>query len=115
MKTPCLRPSGPEILCELHAPSARRSSGLVKIIAALGHDVGQLLRIKVLELRGGKAEQGASLTLHLPAELAASQHQVWCLACRLACFCPAVRVGVFVVGTEFNSRSRARRGERRAG
>jgi hypothetical protein len=36
------------------------------------------------------------LTLHLPAQLAATHHAIWCLACRLACFCPSVRINVLV-------------------
>lgn len=40
------------------------------------------------------------LVLRLPVELAASQHPVWCLVCRLACFCPAARLSMLILGEE---------------
>jgi hypothetical protein len=52
------------------------------------------------------------LTLHLPAELAVSQHPVWCLACRLACFCPDARVSVLVRGEASFARTASRRPHR---
>lgn len=84
------------IVCEIVAAHAALASGLAEIAAACAKDVGQSIALKQLVI--GSATTEPVLTLHLPAEQAASQHQVWCLACRLACFCPNARVNVLVRG-----------------
>lgn len=86
------------ILCEIHAPRAAEAGALAEIASALARDVGQALTVKTLAIGRQTTAKEPVLTLHLPAELAASQHQVWCLACRLACFCPSARVSVLVRG-----------------
>lgn len=92
------------LLCEIHAPRAAEASALAAIAAALGRDIGQPLTVKTLKI-GPTASSEPVLTLHLPAELAASQHRAWCLACRLACFCPGARVSVLVLGERAFSHS----------
>lgn len=86
------------ILCEIFAPRPAQAAALAEIAAACAHDVGQPLTVKTLQI--GRPATEALLTLRLPAELAASQHQIWCLACRLACFCPKARVSVLVLGAD---------------
>lgn len=85
------------LLCEILAPRSAQAAALAEIATACARDVAQPLIVKTLQM-GAAAGRVPVLTLHLPAELASSQHQVWCLACRLACFCPAARVSVFVSG-----------------
>ena len=84
------------IVCEIFAPRSAQAGALAEIARACALDVGQAITLKTLRI--GSVNKEAVLTLHLPAELAASQHQVWCLACRLACFCPDARVTVLVHG-----------------
>jgi hypothetical protein len=96
-------PAAPAIVCEIHAPRAAQAAALAEIAAALGRDVGQPLAVKTLTIGRRREHTEPSLTLHLPAELASTQHQIWCLACRLACFCPSARVSVLVQGAAFSS------------
>jgi hypothetical protein len=95
------------IRCEILAPRAAEAAALGAIARTCARDVGQPLTIKIAPLNAPVRE--AVLTLHLPAELAASQHQVWCLACQLACFCPQARVSVLVLGADQFGTSRKRR------
>jgi len=85
------------ILCEVSAPRAAHAAALAEAAGECARDLGQRLRVKTLAI--GCSAREPVLTLHLPAELAASQHQVWCLACRLACKCPGARVSVHVRAT----------------
>jgi len=82
------------IVCEIHALCAEPLGALEQIARACARDVGQPLTVK--SLHSSDAGPEPAITLHLPAELAVSQHPVWCLACRLACFCPQARVSVLV-------------------
>lgn len=85
------------IVCEIIAPRAAQAAALAEIAGTCARDIGQRLSVSLLTVGGPKVSEPV-LTLRLPAELAASQHQVWCLACRLACFCPDARVSVLVEG-----------------
>ena len=84
------------ILCEIHAPRAAQAAALAEIAVVCARDVGQPLTVKKLAV--GNSAREPVLTLHLPVELAVDQHRIWCLACRLACFCPGARVGVLICG-----------------
>jgi len=84
------------VLCEILAPRAAQAAAFAEIAATCARDTGQPLQIEALPARR-VAEP--VLTLHLPAALAAAQHPIWCLACRLACFCPDLRVSVLVEGS----------------
>jgi invasion protein IalB len=92
------------LLCEIHAPRAAQAAALAEIAASVARDLGQPLAVKTLALGSvacGARRHEPALTLHLPAALASTQHQAWCLACRLACFCPDARVSVLVQGADF--------------
>lgn len=84
------------LVCEIHTSDATNGADLAHIAATCARETGVAVITRVLPTHG--REQ--TLTLHLPAELAASQHPVWCLACRLACFCPGARVSVLILGEE---------------
>lgn len=84
------------MLCEIIAPRVTLARAMAEIAAACAKDVGQPIKLK--SRRGRNAAHEPMLTLHLSAEVAASQHRVWCLACRLACFCPDARISVLVHG-----------------
>lgn len=86
------------ILCEIYAPRTAQAGALAEIAATCARDAGQPLTVKTLVI--GRQAPEAVLTLHLPVELASTQHVVWCLACRLACFCPDARVSVLVRGMD---------------
>lgn len=81
----------PVTLCEVQAPRP-----------TLG-DLGHIVRFCVTELAlpvevvAREITRGEPLvTLQITAEQAVNQHPVWCLACRLACFCPDARVSVLI-------------------
>ena len=96
------------IVCDIYARTAEPISVLEQIAQTCARDIGQPLVIKSSHSTAAGAEP--VVTLHLPAELATSQHQVWCLVCRLACFCPNARISVLVSATAaFVSRPRSRR------
>lgn len=84
------------ILCEVSTKPSEFSS-LTKIVRVCARDSGIRIRIGKAVSPVPDAPQSA-IMLHLPVELAAAQHPVWCLACRLACFCPQTRVSVLVRG-----------------
>lgn len=84
------------VVCEIFAPRAAQVAAFAEIASLCANDLGQPLIVKAAPAVA--AARQPLLTLHLPAEFAASQHQVWCLACRLACFCPDARVSVLVKG-----------------
>lgn len=96
------------VVCEIIAPRLTEAAALRAIARTCARDAGQTLTIKIVPLV--RPADTPVLTLHLPAELAATQHQVWCLACRLACFCPQARVSVLVLGADaFTNRASRRR------
>lgn len=89
------------IECEIRARHAAHAAVLAEIAVTCARDLGQPLRPRTLRI--GKNDRHPSgpddeavLTLRLPAALAGAQHQVWCLACRLACFLPSARVSVLI-------------------
>src|ERR1700712_5108955 len=102
------------IVCEILASRAALVTALTAISPAGPADVGQAIRIRAP--KRSSAVRESVIILHLPAAVAASQHPAWCLACRLACFCPDTRVSVLVRGeAAFDSKSkRATRRSRRA-
>jgi len=95
------------ILCEVRAPRAAQAAALAEIAVACARDVNQSLSVQTLAL-GGRPSSAPVLTLHLPVGLASSQHRIWCLACRLACFCPQARISVLVTGADFSAPAPAR-------
>ena len=95
------------VVCEIIAPHAADAAALGAIARTCARDAGQPLAVEVVPRNASVRE--AVLTLRVPAELAAGQHEVWCLACRLACFCPQARVSVLVLGADAFSRPSRRR------
>lgn len=85
------------LVCEIVAPAASSAAALAEVAVACAQELGQPLAVRSLHI-GDTAFRQPLLTLHLPAALAASQHRIWCLACRLACFCPEARVSILVLG-----------------
>jgi hypothetical protein len=87
------------VVCEITATQLPLASELARIARACAKDLGQKISVCTPKI-ATQARHSAEpvLTLHLSAELAAAQHPVWCLACRLACFCPTARVSVLVHG-----------------
>jgi len=92
----------PALRCEIFAPRSADAAALGAIARTCARDLGQPLALDFVSTDAALREP--VLTLHLPAELAASQHQIWCLACRLACFCPHARISVLVLGTQSGGR-----------
>jgi hypothetical protein len=82
------------LLADISAPRLADARSIAKIVATCATDVGVAVQTTAHAPR--KHVGAANITLHLPAEFAADQHPAWCLACRLACFCPDTRVGVLV-------------------
>lgn len=87
-------PLSPPLRCEISAARRGEARNLADIATTCARDLGVALEVE----RHDRAPGPSAITLHLPVELAAEQHPVWCLACRLACFCPDARVSVLVEG-----------------
>lgn len=100
------------ITCEISAADRPMAGALAHIARTCAQDLRQPLRI--LQRCGSAPAATPVVTLHLPAALAASQNQIWCLACRLACFCPDARVSVLVSAASEFARPRASRRRGRA-
>lgn len=93
--------SSAPILCEIVALHSSHAAALAEVALLSAQDLGLHLKPKTLRIGHRDSTLGANesvLTLHLPAALAASQHPVWCLACRLACFLPGSRISVLIQG-----------------
>lgn len=80
--------------CVITAADAPTTRALADIAQACARDLAVPLVVQASVARAAKSvpQPAPVLTLHLPVGFAASQRQVWCLACRLACFCPSARV-----------------------
>jgi|SRR5688572_689830 len=100
---PVVAPAVAPLPCVISAADAPTTRALADIAQACARDLAVPLLVQASIARAEKflPHPAPVLTLHLPVELAASQHQVWCLACRLACFCPSARVSVLVLGQAF--------------
>jgi len=91
----------PPLVCEIHAPSAARGQTLAQIVKSCANELAQ--PVQVIQCRIPRNNRGSIPThiiLELPVDIASSQHEAWCLTCRLACFCPDVRVSVLVRGAD---------------
>lgn len=86
------------LFCEVRAPRPAVAGALTEIARIVGKDLGQPLEIECAPLP--REAKQALITLHLPAALAATHSHVWCLACRLACFCTDARVSVLIRAEE---------------
>lgn len=81
------------LACDVRAARPETGAAIAEIVEVCARDVGQRV---VVRTQVEQTSEAGVITLHLPAALAASQHPIWCLACRLACFCPTARVSVLV-------------------
>ena len=100
------------IKCEIVAISAAEAAALSAIAETCARDVGQ--RVEIQGQVAGPRLKESVLTFHLPVELAVGQSQIWCLACRLACFCPKARICVLVLGESAFTRDSERRSNRKS-
>lgn len=82
------------IRCEILASRKSVASDLAAIVQVCAQDLGVALRTQ--KRIGSIRPKNSVLTLHLPVEIAEAQSSIWCLACRLACFCPSTRVSILV-------------------
>jgi len=95
MNTVTLPPAVLTLLrCEVRA-SKRLAPMLARIVQTCANDLGQPVDTSIEQ--AGNATVPL-VTLILPAEVVVEPHQAWCLACRVACFCPDARVSVLVTG-----------------
>ncbi|AHF94406.1 hypothetical protein OPIT5_14695 [Opitutaceae bacterium TAV5] len=90
--------TGPSFDCDVLAPDQDTVRYLKDVAKVCARDVGVNLCLKPATGHDG-VPAGGLFTLHLSPGQAVSQHAVWCLACRLACFCPDARVSVLVAAS----------------
>jgi len=81
--------------CEILAPERTVASDLAAIAQVCASDLGVILQTQK-RIGPGNRPVKSTLILHLSVDSADPQNPVWCLACRLACFCPKTRVSVLV-------------------
>ena len=94
------------LTCEIHAPSATKGDALAQVVDTCANELAQPVLVKQRRIpRNHRGSIPTHISLELPADIAASQHEVWCLTCRIACFCPDVRVSVLVLGADSFPRS----------
>jgi len=94
----------PPVVCEIRSSHASEAGILSEIAKTCARELAQPLLVKTVS--SSQRVQDPLITLQLPVEMAATQHEVWCLACRLACFCPSARVSVFVSASEIFTKSK---------
>jgi len=104
--TPVRAPKPPPVVCEIRSSHASEAGILSEIAKTCARELAQPLLVKTVS--SGQRIQDPLITLQLPVELAATQHEVWCLACRLACFCPSARVSVFVSASEIFAKNKTK-------
>lgn len=79
------------IPCEIRAPG-KVAADLTHIAEFCAGEIGLAIEVVTRDERVSEP----LVTLHATPEQAVSQHPIWCLVCRLACFCPQARVSVLV-------------------
>jgi len=104
--TPAPPPKKTPVVCEIRSSHASEAGILAEIAKTCARELAQPLLVKTVP--SGQRLQDPLITLQLPVEMAATQHEIWCLACRLACFCPSARVSVFVSASEIFTKSKAK-------
>jgi len=104
--TPAPAPKPAPVVCEIRSTHASEAGILAEIAQTCARELAQPLLVKTVP--SGQRVQDPLITLQLPVELAATQHEIWCLACRLACFCPSARVSVFVSASEIFAKSKTK-------
>ncbi|OAM87789.1 hypothetical protein AW736_20660 [Termitidicoccus mucosus] len=83
------------ITCEIQSSEGYHDADIENIAISCARDLQlPVVMEKAPSLR--QAPRQSLITLHVSAALAINEHRLWCLACRLACFCPDVRVSVLV-------------------
>jgi len=105
-RQPALAPKNPPVVCEIRSSHASEAGILSEIAKTCARELAQPLLVKTVQ--SGQRVQDPLITLQLPVEMAATQHEIWCLACRLACFCPSARVSVFVSASEIFTKSKTK-------
>jgi len=100
------KPKTPPVVCEIRSSHASEAGILSEIAKTCARELAQPLLVKTVS--SNQRVQDPLITLQLPVEMAATQHEVWCLACRLACFCPSARVSVFVSASEIFTKSKTK-------
>jgi len=96
----------PPVVCEIRSSHASEAGILSEIAKTCARELAQPLLVKTVS--SSQRVQDPLITLQLPVEMAATQHEVWCLACRLACFCPSARVSVFVSASEIFAKNKTK-------
>lgn len=87
------------LLCEIHAPSLRQEDALRQIVETCARDAALQVVTDTHRIpRNRRGSISTHITLQMTADIAACQHEAWCMVCRLACFCPQARVSVLVLG-----------------
>jgi len=104
--TPALAPKPAPVVCEIRSTHASEAGILAEIAKTCARELAQPLLVKTVQ--AGQRVQDPLITLQLPVELAATQHEIWCLACRLACFCPSARVSVFVSASDLFTKNKTK-------
>ncbi|RMH59073.1 MAG: hypothetical protein D6685_11465 [Bacteroidetes bacterium] len=85
--------------CDIRAPSRDHADVLAEIARTCARDLGIGLRVR----RCSPFHSGVNSTISVVITAAdtINEPRVWCLACRLACFCHDARVSVLVRGAVF--------------
>jgi len=104
--TSALAPKPAPVVCEIRSTHASEAGILAEIAKTCARELAQPLLVKTVQ--AGQRVEDPLITLQLPVEMAATQHEIWCLACRLACFCPSARVSVFVSASEIFAKSKTK-------
>lgn len=105
------RKEAPVIRCEIVTSTSAAAASLAEIAAKCAHTTGHVL--VPVKLEAQRPVKQPLLTLLLPLELAGAQNEVWCLACRLACFCPDARISVLVQAAEAFPKQKKRKTRRK--
>jgi hypothetical protein len=87
------------LTCEVSTATAAQGEALAHIIKTCADELAQPLVVRRTRHRRSPRRENL-VTLELPVDIAAAQHEAWCLACRISCFCPDTRVSVLVLGGE---------------
>jgi|GEM_PF-806543 len=102
-------PSRPSVVCEISTTHAAEAGILAEIAKTCARELAQPILVKTVPHSSGtERNKDPLITLQLPVEMAATQHEIWCLACRLACFCPSARVSVFVSASDLFTKGKTK-------
>jgi hypothetical protein len=105
-----------EVTVVIEADSRARAEEYGRIVLHCGLDLGKCVRVECAVRPLSRRKMPICIVLHVSASEVCRDKTVWCLSCRVACFCSPASVSVIVHAEgEFFDSPKVIRGKAKAG